>query len=170
MDSSFLQRRLLPNLNRGPYQVSVTGTVRWRGIGPMAKQPEALLSHSPTATHPGESPGSMVISLTRSPAKMKCRLLTENGTSTKRASRLLLRSCSTTLTLGYPAPSPTSFSFLEDPARERERCASLPSLNSAGLTYPPECYSAPSFRLVGRMPPSSKSSSIRESWCPTESR
>ncbi len=100
---SFLQLHLPPNLNREPYQVSATGTARWRGTVPMASLPEALHSPTPTATNPGESAASMVISPTTSPAKMRCRRLTENGTSTKRESHLPLRSCSTTTTRDSPA-------------------------------------------------------------------
>jgi hypothetical protein len=139
----FRQRRLPPNLNREPCQVLATGMARWPGIVPMAKLPEALLSRTPIATNPGESPVSMVISHTKSHLRMRCRLRTENGTSTKRESRLLPRSCSTTTTRDSPVPSPTSSSFSEDPAPEKEPCVSLRSLNSAGLTYPREICSAP---------------------------
>lgn len=90
MAYSFLQLHLLPNQNRGLYQVLDTGTARWRGNVLMVKTPEGRRSLTPIPTNPGESRASMVISHTTLHARTRHHLLTENGTSTKRGSHLPL--------------------------------------------------------------------------------
>ena len=134
----------------------------------MAKRREARRFPTPTVISLGESRASMVISPTRSPARMSSLQGIGNGTFTKWASLPPPRLCSTITIHDNLALSPTSSSCSEDPALEKAPCASGPSPNSVGRTSPRATCSAPSLKPVVQTLPASKNFYRWVNWCPTK--
>ena len=169
MDSSFPPPHLRRNPNRERFPVSATGMAKWPGIARMGNRRAARHCHTRTVINHGGSAVSTATSLTRSPAKTRCLRPTASGRCIRRVSRRRRRSCCITPIRDSPAPHPTSSLFSADPVPGKEPCASWPSCNSDGLTYPPATCSARNARQEVRPLPPLKHSSPPESWFPMTS-